>query len=89
MHLEVLPPGGEAVLSSLTQSGFLRGFYLAGGTGLALQCYSIYHLLRSLVYFDDADREPEPMLIEPLAWDEVKEFFRHAQREMMRGYEQG
>lgn len=209
MHLEVLPPGGDAVLSSLTESGFLDGFYLAGGTALALQLghrrsvdldwftpepfdpgrlladlrglgeltviqevpgtlhlvlwdvrvsffhyphplveplvetdlcrlagcvdiglmkitaisnrgskkdfydlyqialrvmplqdlfrrlpekyprirYSTYHLLRSLAYFDDADQEPEPMLIEPLAWDEVKEFFRRAQREMMRRYE--
>ena len=33
------------------------------------------------------DEEPEPMLVEPLAWDEVKEFFRRAQREMMRRYE--
>lgn len=29
-------------------------------------------LRRSLVYFDDAEDQPEPHMLWPLAWDEVK-----------------
>lgn len=49
--------------------------------------YSTYHLLRSLAYFNDAEREPEPFLLQPVAWEEVKEFFRRAQRGMMKQFE--
>lgn len=50
--------------------------------------YSTYHLLRSLAYFDDAEHEPEPMLLQPIAWETVTAFFRRAQRDMMRKYEE-
>ena len=36
-HREVLPPGWERAVADLTARGVLEGFYLAGGTGLALQ----------------------------------------------------
>lgn len=38
------------------------------GTGLNNQ----YHLLKSLVYFADAEEEPMPVMIEPLKWGVVK-----------------
>ena len=31
-----------------------------------------YHLLRSLVYFDDAETEPMPRLIRRVGWREIK-----------------
>jgi len=34
-----------------------------------------YHVLKSLVFFDDAETEPEPMLLKPLNWSHVKDFF--------------
>lgn len=35
-----------------------------------------YHILKSLVYFEDADKEPELILLKPVAWEVVKDFFR-------------
>ncbi len=30
------------------------------------------HLLKSLVYFDDAEAEPMPRMLRDVAWDEMK-----------------
>ena len=38
--------------------------------------YNRVHVLKSLTYFDDADAEPMPNMLVPLAWQEVKDFFR-------------
>lgn len=52
------------------------------GLGHALDCLQRrygadpYSALRALVFFDDADRAPDPVLVEPLDWREVKAFFR-------------
>lgn len=35
-----------------------------------------YHLLRSLTYFDDAEREPDLRMTVPLDWAAVKAFFQ-------------
>jgi hypothetical protein len=35
-----------------------------------------YHLVRSLTFFEDAEAEPMPDLLAPLAWDQVTAFFR-------------
>lgn len=34
-----------------------------------------YHLLKSLAYFDDAEREPMPQMLEPFRWEECRNFF--------------
>jgi hypothetical protein len=31
-----------------------------------------YHLFKSLTYFEDAERQPMPLLIKTVAWDEIK-----------------
>lgn len=36
---------------------------------------NLYHLLRSLVYFIDAEKEEMPQMITPVSWEQVKEFF--------------
>lgn len=33
--------------------------------------YNQYHLLKSLVYFEDAEAEPMPRMVRPLSWDVV------------------
>ncbi len=35
----------------------------------------VYHRLRALVFFDDAEREPEPQLLRPARWEDVRAFF--------------
>jgi hypothetical protein len=35
-----------------------------------------YHLLRSLTFFDDADREAMPEMLRPIRWDAIRSFFR-------------
>lgn len=35
------------------------------------------HILRSLVYFDDAEDDENPKMYQPLSWDEVKERIKH------------
>jgi predicted nucleotidyltransferase component of viral defense system len=37
--------------------------------------YSMVHVLKSLTYFEDAEHEPMPDMLVPLAWDAVKQFF--------------
>ena len=35
---------------------------------------NIYHLLKSLVYFDDAENQPSPVMLKQVSWSEVKNF---------------
>lgn len=37
---------------------------------------SLTHLLKSLTWFEDAEKDPTPDLLVPLSWEEVKRFFR-------------
>ena len=34
-----------------------------------------YHILKSLTFFDDAEQEPMPRMLEPFDWEECKAFF--------------
>ena len=38
--------------------------------------YSIVHVLKSLTYFEEAERDPMPDMLVPLSWEGVKQFFR-------------
>ncbi len=37
--------------------------------------FNAYHILKSLTYFDDAEREPMPKMLEPFDWEECKAYF--------------
>ncbi|MBM3700366.1 MAG: nucleotidyl transferase AbiEii/AbiGii toxin family protein [Actinobacteria bacterium] len=37
--------------------------------------FNMIHILKSLLYFEDAEKEPLPKMIKTVSWDEVKEFF--------------
>lgn len=43
---------------------------------------SEYLVLRSLVYFDDAEDDPMPMMLKPLDWETTKERIRQAVRQV-------
>jgi Nucleotidyl transferase AbiEii toxin, Type IV TA system len=37
--------------------------------------YSTIHILKSLTYFEEAEKDPMPDMLMPLSWEEVKQFF--------------
>jgi hypothetical protein len=44
-----------------------------------------YHILKSLTYFDDAEREPMPDMRTPFQWEECKAFFVREARNVVMG----
>ena len=38
--------------------------------------YNLMHILKSLSYFEDAEKDPLPQMLIPVSWKEVKEFFK-------------
>lgn len=42
-----------------------------------------YHILKSLTYFEDAENEPMPVMLEPFNWKECKAFFIREARAMV------
>lgn len=44
--------------------------------GYPSQKNNVNHILRSLVYFDDADQDPMPKIFFKATWREIKEYFR-------------
>lgn len=45
--------------------------------------YPSYHLLRALVYFDDADKDASPQMLLPFDWGKVKKFFQVQVKQIM------
>lgn len=37
---------------------------------------NLLHVKKSLVFFDDADQEPEPRMLRDISWGVVKTYFR-------------
>jgi hypothetical protein len=37
--------------------------------------FNRHHVLKSLIYFDDADKDPEPEMLVDYSWAEIKRFF--------------
>ena len=44
--------------------------------------YNRLHILKSLVYFEDAENNPMPRMILPTSWQEVKNFFKEEIRKI-------
>ncbi len=38
--------------------------------------YNMNHILKSVIYFEDAERDSMPEMLTPLDWDDAKNFFR-------------
>lgn len=51
------------------------------GTG-----YNIYHIIKSLAYFEQAEHEPMPRMILSCSWPEVVEYFKTIQKELADNY---
>jgi hypothetical protein len=78
-------------LAAISGRGSRKDFidlYVILHSGLSLeQCFhwlpskygegrvNTYHVLKSLTYFEDAEREPMPKMLEPFDWAECKNFF--------------
>lgn len=60
----------------VTQSYGLREVFKWFGEKYAAVPYNRTHLFKSLTYFRDAEEQPMPDMLIPLAWDEVRNFFR-------------
>jgi len=58
------------LLQQYTLNEIFEFHTLKYGPGLS----NLYHHLKSLVYFTDADPEAMPLMIKPLNWDEVKNY---------------
>lgn len=42
-----------------------------------------YHILKSLLYFDDAEQQPDPLSLNGTTWEQVKGYFLEHERELM------
>lgn len=78
----------SAIASRGTKRDFIDLYVVARQSGLAhllewfKQKYadvnpSLTHVLKSLAWFEDAEKDPMPDMLAPLAWEEVKRFFRN------------
>ncbi len=38
--------------------------------------HNYYHIIKALAFFDDADKDPEPIISFDVSWKEVKDFFK-------------
>ncbi len=76
----------SALASRGTKRDFLDLYLLSKKYGLrellnlfhqkfAKASFSDIHLLKSLTYFVDAEKEPIPHMLQPILWQEVKQFF--------------
>ncbi len=43
------------------------------------------HILKSLVYFEDAEKDEMPRMIRPVNWERVKEFFVEENKKVLKG----
>jgi hypothetical protein len=50
---------------------------------------NLYHIVKSLTYFDDAEEEPIPRMLTDFNWDEIKSFFQQNQHELVQQLKHG
>jgi Nucleotidyl transferase AbiEii toxin, Type IV TA system len=76
----------SAIASRGTKRDFIDLYAVAKNYGLpqlldlfntkfAQAQYSIVHALKSLVYFEDATKEPMPDMLVRITWEEIEQFF--------------
>jgi hypothetical protein len=78
----------DAISSRGTKRDFVDLYFILKTLGLDLKTlfchfeekygpggFNRYHVLKSLVYFDDADKEPGPEMLVDFSWPETKRFF--------------
>jgi hypothetical protein len=90
IHVDILNAAQREVIAHLGKALAHTDFYLAGGTAAALQLghrssmdldwfidknRDIGHVVRSLVYFADAEGEPPLKMIKPVIWQDLNSDF--------------
>lgn len=76
----------SAIASRGTKRDFIDLYFVARqhGLGQLLEWFkrkyvevnqNVVHVLKSLTYFDDADKDPLPDMLVPLSWEEVQRYF--------------
>lgn len=46
--------------------------------------YNMLHIVKSLVYFDDAEEEPMPRMLQPAEWEQVKKYFMGIENQLIK-----
>lgn len=44
--------------------------------------YNLYHTLKSLIYFEDADQDKMPQMVKPVNWQDVKTYFYKEEKKL-------
>jgi hypothetical protein len=83
----------EAVASRGARKDFVDLYFICKGAGLglvgALDAFQrrfssaapdVLHRVKALTYFDDAEREPELLMLKPVEWSEVRAYFEQEVR---------
>jgi hypothetical protein len=82
----------EAIASRGARKDFYDLYFIckeSGGLKFALDAFEkrfvsahpdVMHRLKALTFFDDAEKEPEPMLLKPVEWQIVREYFENEVR---------
>ena len=78
----------DAISSRGTKRDFVDLFFILKNLGIDMKAFfghferkygpesfNRHHVLKSLVYFDDADKEPEPEMLIDFSWTATKRFF--------------
>jgi hypothetical protein len=84
---DIAPMKIEAIASRGSRKDFYDLYFIAREIADVRQClefykrkfagtsFNLYHVLKSLTYFADAEREIEPVLLRRVSWNQVKEYF--------------
>lgn len=58
----------------------LKNLFLQKFGASRINCY---HILKSFLYFDDAEQQPDPLSLNTTTWEQVKDFFVEHEKELM------
>jgi hypothetical protein len=89
----------DAISSRGTKRDFVDLFFILHKLGLDLKSFFEYferkygkdgfnrhHILKSLVYFEDADKDPEPDMLVDYSWAKIKRYFRGSVVQGFKGF---
>lgn len=84
---DIAPMKIEAIASRGSKKDFYDLYFIAQEIADLRQClelyqrkfaginFNLYHVLKSLTYFADAEKEKDPILLRPVSWTRIKKYF--------------
>lgn len=84
---DIAPMKIEAIASRGSKKDFYDLYFIAQEIANLRQClelyqrkfagtnFNLYHVLKSLTYFGDAEKEKDPILLRPVSWTQIKKYF--------------